>query len=49
MSIFTKSAQQAKMMLGEASSPFFHNSGWTMLKYISIQNLNQIYHAVQEL
>ena len=25
----------------------FHTSGWTMLKYISIQNLNQIYHAVQ--
>ena len=28
---------------------FFHTSGWTMLKYISIQNLNQVYHSVQEL
>ena len=37
------------MMLGEASSPFSHTSDWTMLKYINIQNLNQIYHAVQEL
>ena len=28
---------------------FFHTIGWTMLKYMGIQNLNQIYHAVQEL
>ena len=49
MSIFTKRALPAKMMFGEASSHFFHTSGLTMLKYISIQNLNKIYHAVQEL
>ena len=49
MSIFNKRSRPAKMMLGEASSPFLHTRGWTMLKYISIQNLNQIYHAVQEL
>ena len=49
MSIFTKRARPAKMMLGEASSHFVHTSGWTMLKYISIQNLNKIDHAVQEL
>ena len=27
----------------------FHTSGWKMLKYIIIQNLNQIYRPVQEL
>ena len=45
MSIFTKRAQPAKIMLDEASPYIFHTSGWTMLKYISIQNLNQICHA----
>ena len=49
MSIFTKRAWPVKMMLGEASSPFLHGSGWTMLKYISIQNLKWLYHGVQEL
>ena len=49
MKIFTKRARPAKMMFGEASSPLFHTSTWTILKYISIQHLNQIYHAVQEL
>ena len=48
MSIFTKRARPAKMMLGEASSHFY-TSGWTILKYISIQNLNQIYDPVQAL
>ena len=45
MSIFTKRALPAKMMLGEASSLFCHTSVWTMLKYISLQNLNKIYHG----
>ena len=48
MSIFTKRARSAKMMLGEASSHFFHISCWTMLKYINKQNLNQIHHVIQE-
>ena len=26
-----------------------HGNGWTILKYISIQNFKQIYHGVQEL
>ena len=54
MSIFNKRARPAKLMLGEASSLFCMHKyikfgGWTMLKYISIQNLNHIYHGVQEL
>ena len=29
--------------------PGFHNSGKTMLKYVSKQHLSKIYHVVQEL
>ena len=48
MSIFTKRARQAKMMLGEASSPFCIPVA-SNVKYISIQNLNKLYHGNQEL
>ena len=49
ISVYTKRARPVKMMLGKASSLFWIDSGWTTLKYISIQNLKQIYHGVQEL
>ena len=49
MSIFTKRSRPAKIMVGEVCLPFFHTSGWVMSKYISIQYLNQTYHAVQDL
>ena len=44
MNIFIKRTRPAKSLV-----TVFYISGWVMLKYISIQNLNKIYHAVQEL
>ena len=49
MSIFIKKARPAKMMLGEASSSFCISVARQCSKYISLQNLNKIYHEVQEL
>ena len=46
---YDKIAQPFKMMLGQASSPFFYTVDWTMLKYINIQDLNKIIKAGQEL
>ena len=45
---FSERPRPAKMMLREASSPVC-TPGWTMFKCISMQNLIQIYHVVQEL
>ena len=48
MRIFTKRPWSAKMMLGENCHRFAYQ--WLdNVKYISKQNLNQKYHAVQEL
>ena len=49
ISIYTNRARPAKMMHGESLVIVVHISGWTMLKYVRKENLNQIYHAVQEL